>query len=78
MKTLNDFLWWLSVCGLLQRYFDNVQSECNEHWHWLISDHIKNMDANNPDSLFEILSKCTFWDEPAEKYKNWLKENNFK
>lgn len=73
-KTLNDFLWWLEVCGLLELYFSHVKSVCDEHT-LLMSDHIKHMDANNVNTLFNILSHCAFWDEPKEKYINWLKSN---
>lgn len=71
-KTLNDFLWWLEVGGLLQLYFSHVSSECGRYC-MLLSDHIKYMDANKPETLFRVLSKCKFWDEPKEKYINWLK-----
>lgn len=72
-KTLNDFLWWLEVSGLLQLYFSHVKEVCNEH-RLLMSDHIKHMDANNINTLFGILSTCAFWDEPIGKYMNWLKD----
>lgn len=72
-KTLNDFLWWLEVSGLLQLYFSHVQQICDEH-QLLMSDHIKHMDANNIDTLFGILSMSSFWDEPMGKYMNWLKD----
>lgn len=73
-KTLNDFLWWLEVGGLLQLYFSHVQQVCQDY-HLLMSDHIKRMNANNVNSLFDILIECPFWDEPREKYINWLKNN---
>lgn len=71
-KTLNDFLWWLEESGLLQLYFLHVREVCKEH-QLLMSDHIKHMDANNINTLFCILSTCAFWDEPIERYNNWLK-----
>lgn len=70
-KTLNDFLWWLEVSGLLQLYFNHVREVCNER-RLLMSDHIKNMDANNINTLFGILDECVFWDNKIEKYMNWL------
>lgn len=72
-KTLNDFLWWLEVSGLLQLYFLHVREVCKEH-QLLMRDHIKHMDANNIDTLFGILSMSSFWDEPIGKYMNWLKD----
>ena len=50
-KTLNDFLIWLKCSGLLMVYFEiinNISSSYNI---------IRNLDANNPDTLFDIIPK---------------------
>lgn len=73
---LNDFLWWLSVSGILNRYWSAIEYAC---WDtkMLQSDFIKQMDANKPETLLDLPIKCgfIFFKEVKEKYINWLKTN---
>ena len=66
MKTLNDFLWWLSVGGILNRYWSAIEYAC---WDKKIlqSDFIKQMDANKPCGFI-------FFKEAKGKYINYLKD----
>ena len=51
--TLNDFLWWLSVGGILNRYWSAIEYACWDK-KMLQSDFIKQMDANKPETLFDL------------------------
>ena len=76
MKLLNDFLWWLSVGGILNRYWSAIEYAC---WDKKIlqSDFIKQMYVNKPETLFDLPIMCgfSFFKEAKEKYINYLKEN---
>ncbi|MDH6308084.1 hypothetical protein M2451_002603 [Dysgonomonas sp. PFB1-18] len=75
MKTIKDFIWWLSVGGVFKRYWDNIEYFCNDK-NVLVSDFIQNMDANKPDTLFWVAeNELLFFKEAKEKYINWLKDN---
>ena len=74
MKTLNDFLWWLSVSGMLDRYWPAIEYACWDK-QILLSDFIKQMDANKPETLFDLPIRCgsNFFKEAKEKYISYLK-----
>ena len=75
MKILNDFLWWLSGGGILNRYWSAIKYAC---WDKKIlqSDFIKQMDANKPETLFDLPIQCgfIFFKKAKEKYINYLKD----
>jgi hypothetical protein len=73
MKVLNDFLWWLSVGGILKRYWSAVEYACFDK-KILQADFIKRMDATDPNTLFDLLIDCgfLFFKKAKEKYINWL------
>ena len=68
MKLLNDFLWWLSVGGILNRYWSAIEYAC---WDKKIlqSDFIKQMDVSKPETLFDLPVQwgCSFCKEAKEK-----------
>jgi len=72
MKTLNDFLIWLAVCGLLRIYWDWVEFVCFDR-QITLDLFIRQMDANNPDTLFDYVSDLDIFREAKIKYTNWLK-----
>lgn len=77
-KILNDFLIWLKDCGLLKIYFETINNISFSH------NIIRNLDANNPDTLFDIIPKDLRqesvltelpkidWDYIKELYTHWL------
>lgn len=73
--TLNDFLWWLSVGGILNRYWSAIEYACWDK-KMLQSDFIKQMDANKPETLFDLPIGCgfIFFKEAKGKYINYLKD----
>lgn len=73
--TLNDFLWWLSVGGILNRYWSAIEYACWDK-KMLQSDFIKQMDANKPETLFDLPIKCglIFFKEVKGKYISYLKD----
>lgn len=50
-KTLNDFLIWLKGYGLLMVYFETINNISSSY------NIIRNLDANNLDTLFDIIPK---------------------
>lgn len=82
MKTkkmiLNDFLIWLKDYNLLMIYFEIINNIPSSY---II---IRNLDANNPDTLFDIIPKNLKqelaltelpeidWDYIKELYTHWL------
>ena len=78
--TLNDFLSWLVIGGILDKYFQDVRKFCRLHF-ILESNLIKKMDADDPKTLFFMIDflendeDSAFWKKVKEKYCNWLKSN---
>ncbi len=76
-KTLNDFLIWLNNEGLLEEYFKVVT--------YIIGSRniiLKNLDANDPYTLFNFIFMDPKWESRSDKncdweyikalYNNWL------
>lgn len=77
MKTMNNFLQWLALNGLMLRYWRVVDYACHESDVTTLS-FISQMDANNPDTLFDVLVNANFsyFEGMKEKYSNWLEGGN--
>lgn len=74
-KTLNDFLIWLKGSGLLMVYFETINNISSSY------NIIRNLDANNLDTLFDIIPKDLGqesvlpkidWDYIKALYTHWL------
>ena len=65
-KTLNDFLIWLNNSGLLEAYFKVVT--------YIIGSRniiLKNLDANDPDTLFNFIFMDPKWESRSDKDCDW-------
>lgn len=75
MKTLNDFLWWLSVGGILNRYWSAIEYACWDK-KMLQPISLNRWMLTSPETLFDLPIKCgfIFFKEAKGKYINYLKD----
>lgn len=72
--TTNDFLVWLAENNLMLRYWRVMEYTCYEK-KITVAAFISQLDANNPDSLFDMIieSEFFYFVSVKRKYTEWLK-----